>query len=75
MINKMGKVFIIMLMVLNTMENGWMRSSMDREKRFGQMDQYILEITWRVKNKEREYFHGSKDQNMMEIFIRIEFME
>ena len=52
-----------------------MISSMDKEKKFGQMDHDILEITLRVKDKEREYFHGVTDLSMMESSIRMRCME
>ena len=50
-VSKMEKALII-LMVINTLESGWMIRNMAMEKRFGQMEQNILEITVRVINKE-----------------------
>ena len=70
-IKQMEKALIIMLVVLNTLENGWMISSMVMEKRFGQMEQNILEITLKVQNKEKECFHGVTELSMMESSIRI----
>ena len=48
----MDKV-LIKLMVVNTLDSGWMIRSMVMGKKFGRMEQHILEITLRVKNKER----------------------
>ena len=52
-----------------------MISSMAMGKRFGIMDQNILEITLRVKNKEKEYCFGVIDLNLKESSIRMRYME
>ena len=74
MVNKMEKEYIILLM-LNTLDSGWMISSMAMGKKFGIMDQGILEITLRVKNKEKEYCFGAIDLNLKESSIRVMYME
>ena len=75
MIKLRAKELIIIVMVQSTLASDWMINSMVKVKKFGQMEQNILEHMLMGKKKAKEVSFGLMDQNMKAIFIRTVFME
>src|SRR5688572_11019968 len=76
MIRLMVRVCTFIKMALNMRESGRMISSMDMERRFGQMVQPLKEITLKERSKDRGISNGlmevhTKENSMTTIFAEM----